>query len=213
MKNCPLCHRTNADNARYCVNCNTAFGAIGAATCPKGHTIDPTWTECPYCKGQAAAAGPQRSKTVVEGPAATPPPPPPPVVSAGTSAGPVRRMTVFAPPPQETGVETPRAAQRKIVGILITYSWRAEGQLFPIREGRNLIGRGAECEVQVSEDNTLSNINSHITYRKSFTVGDMVSMSGTDVNGVPVEEQFVGLESGARIRTGSTHWTFLAVNE
>jgi hypothetical protein len=39
----------------------------------------------------------------------------------------------------------------------------------------------------------------------------MVSMSGTDLNGVPIEEQFVPLQNYARIRTGSTHWTFVAI--
>ena len=121
-------------------------------------------------------------------------------------------MTVYTPPPQETTSENPpRPAQRKIVGVLITYSWRTDGQMFPVREGRNLIGRGAECEIQIPEDNTLSNVNTHITFRKSFTVGDMVSMSGTDINGTPMEEQFVPLENGAKLRTGSTHWTFLAM--
>lgn len=221
MKTCPTCRRQNADNARYCVACNAAFGAFGSSTCPKGHSVDPTWTDCPYCNGQSAAAAPQpaRSKTVVESPAGaalpTAPPPPPPVVNrpAPPAAAPGRRMTVFAPPPTDTAAEAqaPRVTQRKIVGVLITYSWRPDGQMFPVREGRNLIGRGGECEIQVPEDNTLSNVNTHVTFRKSFTVGDMVSMSGTDVNGVPIEEQFVTLESGARLRTGSTHWTFLAI--
>jgi hypothetical protein len=124
-------------------------------------------------------------------------------------------MTEFAPAPQPGGTvveaQQPRATQRRIVGVLITYSWRPDGQMFPVREGRNLIGRGAECEIQVPEDNTLSSVNTHVTYRKSFTVGDMVSMSGTDINGTPIEEQFVPMESGARLRTGSTHWTFLAI--
>ena len=216
MKNCTNCHRPNADNARFCVVCNAPFSPAGPATCPKGHTVDPTWTECPYCKAQAGPVAPARSKTVVEAPAPVarpvPPPPPPPVVTpAAAPAG--RRMTVFTPPQQDSPIEPaiPRPSQRKIVGVLITYSWRPDGQMFPVREGRNLIGRGGECEIQVPDDTTLSNVNSHITFRKNFTLGDMVSMSGTDINGVPIEEQFVLLESGARIRTGSTHWTFLAI--
>jgi hypothetical protein len=95
--------------------------------------------------------------------------------------------------------------------VLVTYSWKPEGQIFPVREGRNLIGRGAECDIRVPEDQTLSNINTHITFRKSFIVGDMVSMSGTDLNGQPIEEQFVPLGNYARIRTGSTNWTFIVV--
>jgi hypothetical protein len=63
----------------------------------------------------------------------------------------------------------------------------------------------------VKEDDSLSVINTHITFRKAFTIGDMVSMSGTDLNGTPIEEQFVPLPNYSKIRTGSTHWIFVAV--
>ena len=87
--------------------------------------------------------------------------------------------------------------------------WRPEGQIFPVREGRNLIGRNPECDIAIPEDPHLSDTNSHITYRKNFVLGDMVSMSGTDLNGVPVEDNFVKLPNYAQIRTGSTHFTFI----
>jgi hypothetical protein len=98
-----------------------------------------------------------------------------------------------------------------VVGVLVTYSWKPEGQVFPVREGRNLIGRGTECEICVPDDPTLSNVNSHITYRKNFVIGDMVSMSGTDLNGEPVEDKFVPLPNYSTLRTGSTHWTFIVI--
>lgn len=104
-----------------------------------------------------------------------------------------------------------KASGRRIVGILITYTWKREGQIYPVREGRNLIGRRTDCDISVPEDQHLSDTNSHITFRNSFTLGDMVSMSGTDLNGVAVEENFVKLPNYARIRTGSTHWTFIAI--
>jgi hypothetical protein len=104
-------------------------------------------------------------------------------------------------------------AGRKIVGVLITYSWKPDGQMFPVREGRNLIGRGEECDIRVLEDSTLSQVNSHITFRKSFVLGDMVSMSGTDLNGEPVEEQFRPLGNYAQIRTGSTRWLFVMLDQ
>lgn len=99
-----------------------------------------------------------------------------------------------------------------MIGVLVTYSWKADGQVFPVREGRNLIGRGEECEIRVPEDPALSDKNSHITFRQSFVVGDMVSMGGTDLNGEPVEEQFRPLGNYARIRTGSTHWIFVIID-
>lgn len=143
---------------------------------------------------------------------AAPPPPP------GAPPGRKRRVTQFVPPspvpePGGSAGPQPTAPGRRIVGVLITYTWKPDGQVFPLREGRNLIGRDPDqCEIAVPEDMTLSGTNSHITFRKSFVIGDMVSMSGTDLNGQPIEEQFCPLYNYAQIRTGSTYWTFVAVD-
>ena len=141
------------------------------------------------------------------------PPAPPPAPPAGTRARP-REHTVFRPV-QGSSEPTPSvpsvAKDRKIVGILVTYSWRREGQVFHILEGRNFIGREKECEICVPEDETLSGKNSHITFRQNFVIGDMVSMTGTDLNGVPNEQQFCALSNYATIRAGSTYFTFIAI--
>jgi hypothetical protein len=121
-------------------------------------------------------------------------------------------MPPSAGEPRLQGSSPGGRAGRKIVGVLITYSWRPEGQVFPVYEGRNLIGREPKCEVCLPEDPALSSENSHITFRQRFMLGDMMSMSGTDLNGEPVEEQFRPLGNYARIRTGSTHWIFIVVD-
>jgi len=95
--------------------------------------------------------------------------------------------------------------------VLISYSWTPEGQIFPIHEGRNFIGRDPDCEVSVPQDQTMSGRNSHITYRQNFVVGDMVSMTGTDVDEIPIEEQFRSLANYSVIRAGSTYFTFIAI--
>jgi len=101
---------------------------------------------------------------------------------------------------------------RKIVGILVTYTWQPDGQMFPIREGRNLIGRdAAKCDIAITHDPAMSEITSHITFRKTFIVGDMVSMNGTLLDGAPVETQFVSLPNMAQIRCGSTDFVFVAI--
>ncbi len=101
---------------------------------------------------------------------------------------------------------------RKIVGALITFSWRPEGQLFPVREGRNLIGSDPkQCDIALPEDDSLADVNSHITYRKSFTIGDMMTSGGTELDGKVIGEQFTPLENKAKIRTGATQWTFVVI--
>jgi pSer/pThr/pTyr-binding forkhead associated (FHA) protein len=105
-----------------------------------------------------------------------------------------------------------KKTERRIIGVLLTYTWRPEGQIFPICEGRNRIGRSDECEIQLPEDSHLSGLNTHITYRKNFKIGDLVSMGGTDLNGEPVEDTNVHLPNYAQIRAGSTHFTFIAAD-
>jgi len=105
----------------------------------------------------------------------------------------------------------PALAQRRIVGILVTYSWKPDGEIFPVREGRNLIGRDPDCEICIPADQTMSGRNSHISFRTTFVIGDLVSMKGTDLNGVAIEQQFLSLPNYAVIRAGSTQFTFLAI--
>jgi len=247
MSTCPKCFEVNPPGAKVCRQCKSNL-QISSTTCAAGlHTMDPTWTECAYCKAEGrlsdsapasrvrretvvenpAGAGGRhetvvessasvvgRRETVVESPFASPATG---FDAAGKGSGSQRRKTQFYTPPDEQasedGMERPRAAGRKIVGVLITYTWNPDGQIFPVREGRNWIGRDPEkCDIAVPEDETLSAINSHITFRKNFVIGDNVSMSGTDLNGEPVEEQFRPLENYATIRTGATHWTFIVAS-
>jgi hypothetical protein len=246
MPTCPKCFEVNPPGAKTCRQCKADLERT-ATTCLAGlHTMDPTWTECAYCKaeGRLADSAPTsraRRETVVESPAgpggrretvvessssstgrretvvesgfassATG------FAGTGKASGSQRRKTEFYAPPAEPaseGTDRPRAAGRKIVGVLITYTWNPDGQIFPVREGRNWIGRDPEkCDIAVLEDETLSAINSHITFRKNFVIGDNVSMSGTDVNGEPVEEQFHPLENYATVRTGATHWIFIVAS-
>jgi len=141
-------------------------------------------------------------------------PPPAPQAAPGAPGAPKPRKTEFRPIPTPGATGTTPAPTiskgRKIVAMLISYSWNPDGQVYPIYEGRNLIGRDQDCEVCIPEDTTLSGRNSHITYRQNFVVGDMVSMAGTDVNNVPIEEQFHALPNYSTIRAGSTYFTFVS---
>jgi Double zinc ribbon len=235
MRTCAKCMTPNIDTARVCQQCGSPLQQSGGKTCPSGrHTMDPTWTECVYCRQENAGPSlpsppPLRTPTVFEGQKPTevegrrtplpprrvnsPSPVPPPQSAGPKPETPMRPRdrTVFGPVPSGGQAAPPVTKNRRIVGILITYSWNPEGKIFPILEGRNFIGRDQDCEVSVPEDETMSGHNSHITYRQSFVVGDLVSMTGTDLDGAPIEEQFHSLGNYATIRAGSTYFTFIAV--
>jgi hypothetical protein len=109
--------------------------------------------------------------------------------------------------------QKPVANSRKIVGLLVTYSWKPLGDVFPVYEGRNWIGRSTEADVSLPYDPTLSSENSFIIYRQGrFMITDRESMGGTDVNEETVwPGQAVNLPNYARIRAGSTIWTFIMI--
>lgn len=158
----------------------------------------PRWSDA----APLAADPGQRRRTVFAGaaPAEAPAPSVPTPAPTPLAGGTRRQQTVAVDP------------GRKIVGVLITYSWQESGQVFPILEGRNLIGKDPDqCDIAIPQDATLSAVNSFITYRRHFLIGDKVSMSGTDVDGEPIETEFVPLRNYAKIRTGSTYWTFVSV--
>jgi predicted component of type VI protein secretion system len=95
--------------------------------------------------------------------------------------------------------------------VLVTYTWRSEGQIFPVREGRNFLGSDLECDVALDGDSHLSSRHATILYRgRGFWIDDEKSMNGTFVDGECVEEK-QPLSNYARIRTGSTEWSFVVL--
>jgi len=98
---------------------------------------------------------------------------------------------------------------RRIVAVLVTYTWRADGEMFAIREGRNYLGSSPECEINLTADPQLSARHSTILYRgKDFWIDDEKSMNGTYVNGEVLEEK-QRLPDHATIKTGATVWHFV----
>jgi hypothetical protein len=222
MIKCKVCFATNPDSAVVCSVCKATLDKPAAAKPPVRRPTMPEATEAPQRRAtvfedlNAATPGGGVTNAGQAGPAQQAEKAP-----AGGNP-PQRRVTVFDPSGMsgpgakgaaaEQAKALPTAAGRKIVGVLVTYSWSDQGQIFPICEGRNRIGSDpSQCDIAIPQDDTLSAVNSHIVFRKSFTIGDDVSMGGTDVDGEPVEIAFVPLRNYARIRTGSTHWTFIAV--
>jgi hypothetical protein len=159
--------------------------------CPAGrHPMDPGWEVCPYCASESSHKADATRRSVGE-----------PLVQPDPAGPPVQR-TVFG------SEETP---PRRVVGVLITYTWRPEGELFPVREGSNLLGSSGECEIRISTDPRMSGRHSCIVHRPGgFWIDDETSMNGTYVDGELVEEKR-RLPGSAVLRTGGTVWRFVAL--
>jgi hypothetical protein len=175
------------------------FGGVpgGGTTrmCPTNptHVLDPNWQGCPYCEAE------QKSQ----------------VQSLGAS------------PPAPTGVNGKGTVvgttdTRPITGALITYSWRPEGQLFPIRAGKNFVGRGEigseavqrNCDVLVTQDEQMSGEHALILCQQGkHQIIDQMSSNGTFLNGqMLMANQTTELGNYATIQTGRTMWTFIKVD-
>jgi predicted component of type VI protein secretion system len=220
-KRCPRCQTANHEGAAYCARCNDPFAAeLAHNLCVAGrHPMDPGWRECPYCNAGASQAprrqgfgeAPPRDETVGE---SFPPDRDADEVAspAPAAAPPARRRTVFDP-----GAADRRAAgaggaeRRRIVGLLVTYTWDPAGTLYPVREGRNDIGHDEGCDIRMSCDGQMSGRHATIVYRQGeFWVDDEKSMNGTFVGGDAVLTK-QPLPDHARIQTGRTVWRFVAL--
>ncbi len=169
--------------------------------CPAGrHPMDPGWDVCPYCASENARDLAKKGDATYcstgepgAGEAAAPSGPAAPASDPG--------RTVFG------GEGDP---SRRLVGVLATWTWRPEGELFPVREGSNLLGSSPACEAHISTDPRMSGRHASIVHRPGgFWIDDENSMNGTFVDGEPVEEKR-RLPETAIIRTGDTVWRFTA---
>jgi hypothetical protein len=197
--------------------------------------MDPTWTVCAFCKaegiGSESASG--RKKTIDENSApqgnrGTKIDPDLPDLHSQSSASSNRasgqsnaphgsqksevKKTVFGAP--VAGVASADGGKPKIVGVLATFTWKADGQVFMLREGRNKIGRSPDCDIVIEQDNSLSAWNTSIAYRSgTFVIIAKDAMNGTFVDSVEVmPESSAPLPNYSTIRAGSTTFKFVALD-
>jgi hypothetical protein len=196
-----------------------------------GRRLDKHWTECPYCKREndaltvnyipdppeeedttpmAETKGP-RNPTRVETPVA-------------------RRETKYQPAPipdrpstspDGSLVKPNPVDNRKIVGVLASYTWRAEGQIFNVREGRTHIGAGnikediahREVDVRCPDDELMSEDHAMIlVQQKKFWIRDLDSTNGTYLNDEQLPpDATVELPNNSEIKVGKTVFTFLKI--
>jgi ribosomal protein L40E len=108
-----------------------------------------------------------------------------------------------------TAEEADRGGGR-IVGWLVTFSRRAEGEDFRVRAGRAVIGTHPKCDI-VLDDAEVSGVHASIAYEGGRCyIKDELSRHGTFVNEAAVEGARP-LESYDEIRVGQTTFKFISV--
>ncbi|PYQ61355.1 MAG: hypothetical protein DMF58_05250 [Acidobacteria bacterium] len=193
--------------------------------CENGHFIDESWDLCPYCPAQdnepeIPIVRPSRfgGSTTDARPAAPPEPrrptpaPPPPMPAA-----PRRETTApVQPPPMERTVAAPKistdsaAPMRYVVGWLVGLSGVARGESYPVRVGRNVLGRDRRSDIVVNDDQASSH-HADLVFRpeeRRFILMDHNSTNGTYVNEMEIEPRRDLVQKDV-VRIGSHRFLFM----
>jgi FHA domain-containing protein len=181
--------------------------------CENGHFIDESWDICPYCPQEASEPeiAVVRPTRVPESAAA-----PVPVRQPTRSAAPAAvQMQVQSPPPVERTVAASRFEQgssqkRYVVGWLIGLNGPSRGESYPVRMGRNVIGRDRRSDVVINDDQASSH-HADLVFRpeeRRFILMDHNSTNGTYVNEMEIEPRrdLIGKDV---IRIGSHRFLFM----
>ncbi len=183
------------------------------ATCKNGHYYPDDKSECPYCPKSAESGEGMRGssllRTVIGVPEAfeTPPVQPigreKPAEPQQESSPSALKTQIEAGTPQPSGSSVPDGF-RKLMGWLVTFDRAPMGQDFQLREGRNMIGTAADCDVRIEGDANISGRHLTILFRLGEVLfRDELSTNGTFINGNLTNEG--RLRDGDVIRVGNTH--------
>jgi len=193
--------------------------------CDNGHFIDESWDICPYCPQDASEPEiPVVRPRAVEIPAAVAAPPltraavaaapnRPPEPRRGTSPGAaVIAAADNSPAPLERTVAASKLVEnqkRYVVGWLVSLNGASRGESFPVRMGRNVIGRDRRSDIVVQDDQASSH-HADLVFRpeeKRFILMDHNSTNGTYVNETEIEPRR-DLMGKDVIRIGSHRYIF-----
>jgi hypothetical protein len=189
--------------------------------CDNGHFIDESWDICPYCpndhaepdipvvRPRAVEAAPSPAAAAVREPALRP-------VTASRPAPVAAPMLQVAPPlgqPERTvAAQKGDLAQQKryVVGWLVGLSGAARGESYPVRMGRNVIGRDRRSDIVVNDDQASSH-HADLVFRpeeRRFILMDHNSTNGTYVNEAEIEPRR-DLAGKDVVRIGSHRFLFM----
>ena len=185
--------------------------------CDNGHFIDEAWDLCPYCpqdesQPEIPVVRPTRSIAMaasVSSPDAAPALPEIAPRPPRSSSGPALAAVQVPPMERTVAASHANAAKRYVVAWLVGLNGAARGESFPVRMGRNVIGRDKRSDIVIHDDQASSH-HADLVFRpeeKRFILMDHNSTNGTYVNESEIEPRR-DLAGKDVIRIGSQRFLF-----
>jgi len=183
--------------------------------CDNGHFIDESWDICPYCPQDLSEPEiPVVRPRAVEALAPAGAPSPSAAAAQHVSRPGGRESmsgSVSAVLPMERTVAASRhdPQKRYVVGWLVGINGASRGESFPVRMGRNVIGRDRKSDIVINDDQASSH-HADLVFRpeeKRFILMDHNSTNGTYVNEAEIEPRR-DLAPKDVIRIGSQRFIF-----
>lgn len=113
--------------------------------------------------------------------------------------------------PAASGASATQTEVPRLIGWLVTFSHRPEGEDFRLHAARLLIGSSPQCDIMI-RDEAISRVHASITYRDGRCyLKDEQSRGGIFVNGAALAGE-CALESHDEIQLGQTVLKFIAVD-
>jgi hypothetical protein len=195
--------------------------------CENGHFIDESWDLCPYCpvddaEPEAPVVRPTRFGAQ-DGPRPAPVPVEPPrrptAVPAPKTMARIDAGVAFEPEPADRTVAVQKLdptaqPKRYVVAWLIGLNGAARGESFPVRIGRNVLGRDRRSDIVVNDDQASSH-HADLVFRpeeRRFILMDHNSTNGTYVNEAEIEPRR-DLAAKDIVRVGSHKFLFVPLCE
>ncbi len=185
---CNSCSFENSPGNKFCTNCGKPLNQSNKV-CVNGHVYDASLLKCPFCSSDFRSASSNiplqdAEKTKV-------------LSSSKNTSG----KTVVLSTDSDSHKDKSTGC-RRLVGWLITFTWKPEGEDFKLYEGRNLLSGENPSDVKLN-DPAVSSPHCMLLYRNSkMRIKDELSTNGTFVNGKAIEE--TDLNDGDIIKVGAT---------
>ena len=188
--------------------------------CENGHFIDESWDLCPYCPAENAESdipvvrptrfgGPDAQRPAASEPIRRPTAVPSPPTMARRDAA----VAIASEPVDRTvavqKLDPLAAPKRYVVGWLIGLNGAARGESYPVRIGRNVLGRDRRSDIVIGDDQASSH-HADLVFRpeeRRFILMDHNSTNGTYVNDLEIEPRR-DLVANDVVRIGSHKFLF-----